>query len=220
MSRVKALIPATIGAVLGAVAVLYPDRWLIGALVIAASAGLGSLVVGRLVFLRAPRAGRWFIEAWMLFLPAMTALCTSLLLWLTYRFEVSGHIAPEGWDPKDVKEVFGVVLTAVSALVAAIVSGDPAQAENPFWPSAQFKGSASKHPVRDAQVDERIYHAAHAESTADNAVKGWGFVARGARAEILARYRSPQSDTADGATQADTTSDEDGGAAAPDAPPE
>ena len=69
--------------------------------------------------------------------------------------------------------------------LSAVVSGDPAKAENPFWPSAQFKRLAARMAPSVSIGNEVRWYAAVGESTRLNEVRGWGFAARRFRATVL-----------------------------------
>ena len=90
-------------------------------------------------------------------------------------------------DTAEKRVVVGVIMGAVNALFAAAWLDNARDPNSRLWPGQRhrlalikaFSGSAA--PTSDSI----LYYAALMDTTKDNSVKGWGFTAPWARAQII-----------------------------------
>ena len=107
------------------------------------------------------------------------------MLWATIIVQPGVLIPMASLSDDQKKDVIKYGISALGALLAAMVAGDPAKAENLFGPPAQFKRCAVRMAPSTSLVDEVRWYAAVGECTRLNKVCGWGFSARRFRAKLL-----------------------------------
>ncbi len=179
------LIPGAIGSALGVYLILFPGMWKLESLGAAAVALLLLLIISRIMFPSAPRLWRWGLEAWIFFLPIATGLVVYVMLVLTTMLTPDQIIPFPNLSDDKKPDIIKYGVLVVGTLLTGLVSGDPAKAENLFWPSAQFKKCANKLAPNTAIGAQEYWHAAAGKCTYGNEVCGWGFKARSARVKVL-----------------------------------
>lgn len=135
-----------------------------------------------------PFTATLLFQAWYVVPLALIIFTTFFATWLA--IELPGVFADVDEAEQDI--VTGVILGAVNALFASAWLDNAKDPNSRLWPdqrhksalAAAFSGAAAPPP------DSELFYAALMDATRDNAVKGWSFSARWARARILATHHA------------------------------
>jgi hypothetical protein len=184
-----------------------------------ATAGALSLIclaIGRAILWRLPRTGRIFIEAWIVsplaVAACLSALATFALLKLNVSEFLKPYVDPHNVDPKKLDDVATMIKGAVSGFFAIVLTKDIWEGHGPFSVATQFEkavrdASASFNPTLEAfrkltpdqkaafpaktRIDRMLDVLGNADCPFDN-INGWGFLARGKRAGVIAACKPDQ----------------------------
>lgn len=117
---------------------------------------------------------------------AVVALITAFSTWLAVAIPNVVTLSDEAQD----KAVEGVVIGALTALLAAGLLDRAKNSESSLWPDARHKAALKKAFSKEPKprTDSELIHAAFSDSTKDNTVKGWSFTARLKRARLIQQH--------------------------------
>lgn len=180
-------LPALLGVALG-IRVYTGGRVWFGICVAVLAVAVVAIAGGLHVMARRPVAGAWIIEFGILAPICVTALVTSLIVWMS----AIGLPSIFGQEPDEEvrKTLASTLVGAVTAYAAIVWTKDISDETGLFWPSTHFKAGMKAVQIaliaeRRAKADTIAFQAIFNDQVESSPkILGWDFNARRRRAAI------------------------------------
>jgi len=170
-------LPSLLGVIAGVQLYTSDDNcgWLIIALIFLIV--FVSMLIGKWITPKHPRAGMLLIEIWILSPICLVAASTAFIVWLSIHSPTWFNV------PQDqLKVITGVFIGAITTYFASAWTNDISKGDGYFWPTKQLKEAFLKFKLTG---DNKLVDAATADRVRDAGPQGWGIKSRWQRASIL-----------------------------------